>query len=1218
MANPYDDYWSDDDGWEKSPLRQTVPAPRRAPSGPARPHQAARVAQARASASGFSSLLQTVDDNVRLLANGMTFGYADKWAARANALFSGRTRQEEQKAERQRTAVARNDNGIDVPYLGKVAPAEIIGGVVSPANKLGMGIKSIRGMAALGTADAFVSGMGYSDEETWSGTVDDGVRMAPWGALGGFVVGGAIKAAPKAVALVRKRKPADVHPKSEGAAPVRSEADPMTGRVGHDGNNYAEAATGSKLKSLEPEDASMVTAEQLKLSPEDAVRSAQAKIAAMTEDQAEAWVARVEAAENSGELLDDPHYRSILQVDISDVAVSPEKLIAAVNAAEEIHEAVLDRVATRKVTTTQVDKDIRKALSAGIGDEELTGLVSRADQSIRDARTATILMTRAGVAAVDALERYSKGVAEQTTDAAKGFKEDLSRALYVYAHGAAVRSKQGRALQIGQERNGLLGDTAEDLWDLDEVQIAGQLEETFNALGPNGVQTVLRRLKSGDDLDDIFDILARPARAKAVSMFQRTTGSFEAFLKSNALTPITAVTNGLGAVLHDTFRNGLARRWAAARLSRDGKELEALGLRLELEAANEVYAKAHLIGLKAMLDRIRFDLWDSVEGIAGVGFGSGKVRLKASASKQALEAKGTFSTGVREVSSQNPARRLRINDIDGFNQRMDELTSQGGFGQVWASAQRVGAVALNTMDAAGTMSGRLFTGAIDEWGKGFTVFKEKYALAARSSVREAIDAGVDAADIPDFVRRRTVAKVELPDEQMWAEVEEAMLRGVDPDPEVRDWLARRAAVEQEAVKVTLMDGPQTAVGKASAELLGKVDRLGIVMPYIRTPIRLLERGLIDYTPLGGLAKEGRAIIAAGGPDAAMFKAQMEVGTVVAAIGLGLGASGLMVVTNGEWGSARNLEGEPNLRLQIGDFHVELGRLDPFVTTLALGAMWGQAGKEGFTDYEQYADYEQAKQAGLATLGLGFKDAVLSKSYLRGLKDTIDMLLDGSPNKVEKLGASVASRMVPMAGSQKLINDTVRTNASEAVSISDALYRNIIGLGLGLPTKRNALGDPIEGRDLGVSVGLSNDTLDDVGLKLKELGLNLSDVKKTDPKGFRRTASQLDRLRELRGTVALDKEGRTMREALRQLLASADFAEMGSKAAQQDMVAEVVRAFNKPAIELLEGEDGKYAAKRAAHVTFEEYLAQGEALTSARERTEKDMKETYGDAFEFEN
>lgn len=1198
-------YLDEERAASKKAAPRPVQAPRRAPTGTARPHQSVRVAQAKAST--FGSALQFVDDNVRLLANGLTYGYADKWAAKADAVFTGRKQREAQLEQRQRTAVARRGSGVAVPYLGDVAPAEVIGGIVSPVNKIGMGIKTVRGAAALGAGDAFLAGMGYSDEETWSGTIEDGVRMAPWGALGGFVIGGTIKAAPKAIKLVRRKPAPSVEPapapkpNSTEPAPVKPKAEPEP-----------------TVTKVEPEEGALATPDQLKVSPEDAVRSAQAKIAAMTDEQAEAWAARVEAAENSGELLDDPHYRSILEVDISDVDVAPQKLIAAVNAAEEIHEAVLDRVAARKVTTSEVDADVTTAFAAGIGDEELTGLVTRADQGIRDARTATVLMTRAGVAAVNALERYGKDITEQSADALQSFKDNLGRALYVYAHGSAVRSKQGRALQIGQERNGLMQDTADNLWELDETRIADQLEESFGQLGPEGVQNLVRRLKSGDDLADVFDVLNRPERARAVSGFQRLGGSFEAFLKSNALTPITAVTNGIGAVLHDTFRNGLGRRWAAAQLARNGQEIEALGLRLELEAANEVYAKAHLLGIKSMLDRIKFDLWDSIESIAGVGFGTGKVRAMASASKLALEAKGTFSTEIREMSSQNPEQRLRVNDIDGFNQRMDELASQGGFGRLWSAAQRSGAVALNTLDAAGTLSGKLFTGAVDEWGKGFASFKEKYALAARSAVREAIDSGVDAADIPEFVRARTVQKAELPDEEMWEQAEEAMLRGNDPDPEVRDWLARKAAVENEALKVTVMDGPQTGFGKASAELLGKLDRFGIVMPYIRTPIRLLERGLIDYTPFGQMAEEGRKIIAAGGPEAAMFKAQMEIGTTVSVLGLGMGASGLMVVTNGDWGSAKNLEGEPSLRLQVGKLHIELGRLDPFVTTLALGAMWGQAGKDGFTDYEQYHDFEQAKQAGMSTLAFGFKDAVLSKSYLKGLKDLIDSVFDGSESKVEKLEASVASRLMPLGGSQKLVNDTIRTNTPEVISVSDGLYRSIVGLGLGLPTKRNALGDPIEGRDLGVSVGLSGDGVDDVGARLKELGINLSDVKKTDPKGFRRTAQQLDRLRELRGTVALDSEGRTMREALRDLLASEEFALMESKAAQEDMVGEVIRDFNTPAIDLLSEEDGTYAMKRDAHVTFEEYLAQGDALSVARYRAEDEVSDRYGDEFSFDD
>lgn len=50
--------------------------------------------------------------------------------------------------------------------------------------------------------------------------------------------------------------------------------------------------------------------------------------------------------------------------------------------------------------------------------------------------------------------------------------------------------------------------------------------------------------------------------------------------------------------------------------------------------------------------------------------------------------------------------------------------------------------------------------------------------------------------------------------------------------------------EQEAEEVLFQDGPQSRLGKSSANFLETVDPIGILFPYIRTPLRLLERGLL--------------------------------------------------------------------------------------------------------------------------------------------------------------------------------------------------------------------------------------------------------------------------------------------------------------------------------------------------------------------------------------
>lgn len=1189
---------------------EAQPAPKAAPANlPRRVNQNVTARQRQAASAlvyekGWRGAFQQIDDNIRLFAAGATGGFVDRAAARVNSLVNWSPYEKELAAEQARTDAARARNSAKPTVFGhelQLAPSEIVGGIVSPLNKVGAATKGVKAAVVIGGRDAFIAGAGYSKSAEWDGMLSDGLHAIPWGLAGGAIFGAGAKGVKVAAIKLRPKKPV-----APDVAPAPPTPKPKAG-VAED--------VPAPVKAAEPEPGALLVANELIEAPEEALAKAKVRIAKMTDEEAEAFASRVEKAEIDGDLLDDPHYRSLLHVDITSSDVDADKFLRAVNAFEDTTEEVLERVASTKVKTAQVDRDVAKDLEGGLTDEKLAGLATRSTQTVRDARTAIIIKAKAAIDAAKAHIDYLAAKKAGAVDAADAFKERLGRALYVYAHGRAIRSNQARSLQIGQEDIDLLGSLDEGVWQVDQVQLKQDVAAALGHMDTGDLTNLIARLKTGADSDEVLGTLLDPKKAEAYSNWRKASGTFEAFMKSNSLTVATGLTNAVSNVLHDAFRNGLARRLAAARLARDGKALEALGVQMELKAANAVYLRSHLVGLRAMLDRIKYDAWDAVEHIAGVGFGSGKVRAKASASKTALAAQGNFTTKVRENSSLNRSARLGVSDIDGFNAEMDSLAASGAFGRVWSAAQRAGAVALNTADSLGTAAGKLFTGAIDDWGSSFVAFKEKHALAARSAVREAMERGLAPEDIPSFVEKRTAEKVAIPDDTMWERYINELLHDGELSGDVADWATRRKAVSVEAQRVMFQDGPQTTVGKTTSAALEAIDGHGVILPYIRTPTRLLERGLVDYTPWGKAAEANRKLIAAGGPQAELVKAQMAIGGTSIAIGFLLGSLGIAQVTNGDWDNSKNLEGTRPLRLQFGDFHVEFGRLDPFATVLGLGAMFGQAGKDGFTDFEQYQDYRQATQAGFTTLASGFKDAVLSKSYLQGLSRAIDSLLNVDDGRAASFAGSTAGsvgqRLIPLSGQQRQLNDTLSGYQRDAVGFTENIYKGIIGLGLGLPIRRNALGDPVESQFLGLDVGVVNDTVDEVGKRLKDLGIPLSDVKKTDPAGFRLSAQQLDRLRELRGHEATDKEGRTLREALLDLLDSQEFADMGSKEARKDMVAEAIRSFNKPARELLAEEDPTYSASRDFHTTFKDYLKAGDSLTTAQDTAAAGALDEFG-------
>src|SRR3546814_11688121 len=88
--------------------------------------------------------------------------------------------------------------------------------------------------------------------------------------------------------------------------------------------------------------------------------------------------------------------------------------------------------------------------------------------------------------------------------------------------------------------------------------------------------------------------------------------------------------------------------------------------------------------------------------------------------------------------------------------------------------------------------------------------------------------------------------------------------------------------------------------------------------------------------------------------------------------------------------------------------------------------------------------------------------------------------------------------------------------------------------------------------------------DELTKRLQELEIDLRDVSKSDPSGFKLSAEQLDRLRQIRGHEATDENGSTLREALQDTLDDPWFKGLKTKNAKQSAVAEIISGFNKEA------------------------------------------------------
>jgi hypothetical protein len=570
----------------------------------------------------------------------------------------------------------------------------------------------------------------------------------------------------------------------------------------------------------------------------------------------------------------------------------------------------------------------------------------------------------------------------------------------------------------------------------------------------------------------------------------------------------------------------------------------------------------------------------------------------------------------RTMREFDEAPRLMVRDTDAFNARITERKDGGGaFGNLVYHMERAKAVTANSLDAVGGASMKLFTASLDDWGREFIRVKETYALATRFAIKEAQQQGLAGDEFERYAKARAQELAETPNSEIMNKVEEQLLNGAkELDDESQFFVDLARQIDDEADQVLFMDGPQSGLGKASANLLA-YDRIGLVFPYVKTPIRLFERGLINYGPFAKASKEVRDNLAKGGMDAVMEQARIEVGTHVFNAGLALGLAGAMTVTNGGFKNSAGLDAGPSNRLNLpmGGF-IEVGRLDPFATTAGIGAMLGQALRDGYNAGTEY-DQAEAFRAAMATAYFASRDVVLEKSYLKSLKDFMQVFDENAGvSAVEKILQNGVGRLIPMGGVSGQFNETFRSSAIESVGWVDTILKRIPGAGLRMAARIDPLGDEVKSRTLGINTGNSEtsegEQMSDVKRKLRDLGVNIVALRKADADGFDMDSDELSEMRRIRGKEARNGEGQTMEEALGTLFDDPWFTSLPTKDQKQDAVVEAMSEFNEPAREIMMERNPTYAAKKTYNKTLQDYIAEGLGRDEA-DQLAKDEVEAFG-------
>lgn len=1181
------------------------------------------------------------------LEDTITFGYLDEMVAYGDSLpwylgGKGTPYEENLRYQRELMKAAQEQH----PYIfggAQVAGAFVPAlGWAGRAKTVATGAKALdlTSLVRAGAAQGALYGSGSAEGDTWTDRFMGAAGGAAAGALGGFVLGAVVApvaraAIGKATAVFRWGKPVRVAPefkfepakadnivgkeagevaairKETGPAPQRApETKPAGLKPVDEGSKLWNDVTGTAAAALE-KDAVVSGKELFGMTRQAAKTAILNRISKLTPQQAARMAKSLEKAEASGDLLADPQYRSILGIDLTGSGMTDEAIHAAAVTLEEATEALNERAGFGKQTAKSIDAQFRSYYGTVSHEGDLDQAIERAARGVTDTRLGNMHMAMAAMQFQRAKAKYLPLVLKGDKEARDKLAEELSTAIRVSAKGRIIISAAGRALgDLSRAKKLAFTEMKDGVAQIeDPASIKARVDTALKELGDSDLAELLGRVRGMDALDQVEEVLLNPEHAKNLSTYRRAMNSLGLYLKSNSLTPASGLFNTVGFVLHDAFRNGWAKKWAAAGLERAGQASEAAMLRFEVAASNRVYWEAHRRGLRAMLNRVQWEWWDSVEKIAGVATADSKLALKATTSKQALMANGFEAPAIREFDRSG---RAAVTDIKGFNQRIETMQAEGGaFANIVGNLQRAGAASLNTVDALGTATARLVSGALDDWGSTFVRVKETYALSARQAMREALQTGLPQDEMAEWASKRAKTLAEMPTSGILESVEEKLMNHQQLSDADHFLLRLRDNTDKEASAVLFTDGPQTEIGRQVASLATKVDRAvslgtveGLLFRYIRTPTRIFERGLVSYTPWAGKAQEVQAILAKGGVEAEIEKARMEIGAFVMGIGAIAASTGAITLTNGGWKNSENLKGSPPDRLNLpGGGHIELGRLDPFALTLALGGFIGQAIHSYRKDRSDGYEAEEALHTAFNIAWLSVRESVLEKSYLTGLRDVMKGAFaddgDGMAGAYAKMFEGAITNLAPFSGTVRQVQDTIHGTAPESVSWIDKMLRTVPGLGLGLPARIDALGDPVEGRFMGIDADAVGDNIDPVKAQLADLGIDLTQLQRADPSGFKLNSEELSELRRLRGHEATNSDGLTMREALADLFADPAFKGLRTRDQKHDAVSEVMSGFNESARALFEERNPAYLADRTAMKSLADYMEEGLAPDEAK-------------------
>ena len=198
--------------------------------------------------------------------------------------------------------------------------------------------------------------------------------------------------------------------------------------------------------------------------------------------------------------------------------------------------------------------------------------------------------------------------------------------------------------------------------------------------------------------------------------------------------------------------------------------------------------------------------------------------------------------------------------------------------------------------------------------------------------------------------------------------------------------------------------------------IAKTPGLKLIAPFVRTPVNIFKAGILDRSPIATLTPSFWRAMKNGGRERDMMLSRVSIGTATSAVVAKMTAEGFITGGGPRNADARRLlemTGWQPYSFHWGNHYMSYARLEPFAFVIGAVADATEISSYINSDVETMQDEEAELNNAIAAIVMGITNNTMSKTYLRGVADFMDMATDPDRNLLS-WSKSMSSALVPFS------------------------------------------------------------------------------------------------------------------------------------------------------------------------------------------------------------